>query len=296
MRHSISEAIANYSGVIPLPKGQSAVLLLSGGQDSTTCLFWAKQFFTDVHALTINYGQRHRIEIEAANKVAQLAEVSSHEVVDVGAILASSSPLVSGAPVGHYSGPAALPGGVEPTFVPGRNALFLVLLANRAAKLGAQDLVIGVCQEDFGGYHDCRLTFITAMERALGLGIQGDKEAFLIHTPLMHLTKSQSVELAGALPGCMSALAHSHTCYDGEYPPNPFNHASILRAKGFQDSSIADPLIMRAISEGKLPNDYPITGLVEGTRFAEEKAWSEAVDKLTHPTPQKKKPATKQSK
>lgn len=242
------------------------LVLLSGGQDSTTALFWAKREFGDnVHALTIGYGQRHAREIQAADTVGAMAGVRSHEKLVLGSILKSTSPLVSDQPVGQYASAEVLPGGIEPTFVPCRNALFLVLAANRAAAIQSVDIVIGVCEADYGGYPDCREEFCGSMQLALGdaLGIGN----LSIHRPLMHMTKAQTVELAQSLPGCMEALAYSHTCYNGEYPPNPFNHASILRARGFRDAGVGDPLILRAKSEGLLPVDYPDSGYVSGTPY-----------------------------
>lgn len=241
----------------------SALVVLSGGQDSTTCLYWAKEFYDHVHALTFNYGQRHDRELEAAAKIAGMAGVSSYEVIDVPGILKGTSPLVNeDESVGHYGSVEDMPGGIEPTFVPSRNILFLTIASNRAACLGIQNLVTGVSQEDYGGYPDCRLDFILALRKALGLGITGDSESMQIQTPLINTDKKGTVLLAQRFPGCMEALAYSHTCYDGEYPPNPNNHASILRAKGFKEAGIGDPLIMRAKQEGLLPEDYPDHGLV----------------------------------
>jgi 7-cyano-7-deazaguanine synthase len=255
-----------------MSKDTKALVVLSGGADSTTCLAWAGQEFGEVHAITFHYGQRHDIEIEAALTVGRMLGVRSHEVLRLGPVLKGTSPLVSDNPVGHYGGADALPGGVEPTFVPARNILFLTLAANRAACLGTPHVVTGVCEEDFGGYPDCRRIFIDAMERALTLGVYGNNltpdQLFQVHTPLMTLSKAKSVELALSLPGCMDALAYSHTCYDGCYPPCPNNHASILRAKGFRDYGVPDPLILRAKNEGLLPSDYPDTGYVEGTPYA----------------------------
>lgn len=240
-----------------------ALVILSGGQDSTTCLFWAKHVFDEVHAITFNYGQRHERETESARIVANMAGVASHEFVTLGRVLKSTSPLVSDNEVGHYPSVQDLPGGIEPTFVPCRNMLFLTLAANYAVYVGATRLVTGVCEEDYGGYPDCRLSFIKACEFAINNALEGAAYPLTIETPLMHLTKRQSVEMAEGIPGCMEALAYSHTCYDGQYPPNPHNHASLLRAKGFKEAGIADPLIVRAIKEGLLPEDYPVHGLVE---------------------------------
>lgn len=239
------------------------LVVLSGGADSTICLALAKTQYKHVHAITFNYGQRHAIEIESAKAVAKMIGVASHEVVDVGPLLVSSSPLVSSNAVGHYDGIDALPGGVEPTFIPGRNALFLVLAANRAAALDVKDIMIGVCQEDFGGYPDCRQRFIDTMSTALSEGFLGQASGFNIITPLMDLTKKESVILANNTPGAMEAMAYSHTCYDGQYPPNPNNHASLLRARGFAEAGLPDPLILRAKKEGLLPAGYPDSGLVE---------------------------------
>jgi 7-cyano-7-deazaguanine synthase len=259
-------------------KGGKALVILSGGQDSTTALFWAKTRFGEVRALTINYGQRHAIELEAARKVAELAEVP-HEVLDVGPILLSTSPLVDASqPVAHYPSSDALPGGLEATFIPGRNPLFMVIAANRAAKWECSDVVMGLCQADFGGYYDCRQIFVDHMAKALSEAIHGHGNLFRIHTPLMFQTKKESVKTAKELgPVCWEALGYTHTDYDGLYPPNPFNHASLLRARGFNEADEADPLILRAVSEGKLPADYPLDGLVEGTPYGSPDTWAEAV-------------------
>lgn len=229
---------------------KSVLVVLSGGQDSTTCLFWAKGRFKEVHAITFNYEQRHVRELESAIKVASLAKVSSHEILTLGPILRSTSPLVSKSQqVGEYTSAEELPGGVEPTFIPGRNALFLVLAANRAMSLGLRDIVLGVCEEDYGGYYDCRKEFIDLASKSLSFGLAGDADYFKVHTPLMHLTKKQTVETAAFLPGCLEALAYTHTCYKGEYPPCGRCHACILRARGFEQYALQDPLLVRYKAE-----------------------------------------------
>lgn len=232
-----------------------ALVVLSGGQDSTTCLFWAlNQGFDEVHAVTFDYNQRHSAEIEAATKVAQFAGVTSHEIVTLGPILKGTSPLVSDEELEQYDHHSVLPGGLEKTFVPMRNQLFLTIAANRAYVLGIRNLVAGVCQEDFGGYPDCRSVFIDALERACNLGTFTGQDGALgklcIHTPLMNLTKAESVDLARRLPGCYHALAWSHTAYDGQYPPVGSDHATLLRQKGFEEAGLPDPLVVRAWLEG----------------------------------------------
>lgn len=248
----------------------SCLVILSGGQDSTTCLFWAMQHYEKVHAITFDYGQRHKRELEAAEKVFDLASVQSHqqvvshEYIVVGNVLRGTSPLVSRSELEQYKDMHSLPGGLEKTFVPGRNLLFLTLAANYAYSLGCTTVVIGVCEEDFGGYPDCRQVFIDSAQDTIreGLGYiaeDGTRDAFCdfcIETPLMHLTKAQTVRMAAELPGCWDALAYTHTAYDGAYPPTGQDHATLLRAKGFLEAGMPDPLVMRAWQEGlmELPN------------------------------------------
>lgn len=231
----------------------TAIVVFSGGQDSTTCLYWALSKGYHVIALTINYGQRHAREIEAALRIAEFAGVQ-HEVVDVGPILKGSSPLVSDAKLEQYADHSVLPGGLEKTFVPMRNQFFLTLAANRAHAYGSNIIITGVCEEDYGGYPDCRRVFIDALEHASSLGTFNEETGFIeglkILTPLMNLTKAQTVDLAEDLPGCYAALAYSHTAYDGQYPPVGNDHATLLRAKGFEEAGVPDPLVLRAVKEG----------------------------------------------
>lgn len=242
-----------------------AVVVFSGGQDSTTCLYAALNAGYDVHLVTFNYGQRHQREIECAKQIAKLAGLSDkHEIILMSdGVLKGTSPLISDAPLEQYADHHSLPGGLEKTFVPMRNQLFLTIAANRAYVLGASVLFTGVCQEDFGGYPDCRRVFIDALQDACNYGTftgeAGTLAPLYIQTPLMNLTKAQSVSLALSLPGCMRALAYSHTAYDGAYPPVGKDHATLLRAKGFEEAGVPDPLVVRAVTEGlmeqpKTPN------------------------------------------
>lgn len=239
---------------------KAALVVLSGGQDSTTCLFWAIQKFgvDNVSALTIDYGQRHQREIDAAIKIAGLAGIADrHEILKVGNILESTSPLVSGNELEQYKDHHSLPGGLEKTFVPMRNTLFLTLAANRAYANRAWKIVTGVCQEDYGGYPDCRRVFIDSLEMSFNLSVDETGNAasvgepFTIHTPLMYLTKAETVHLAKSLgEDCWNALAYSHTAYDGAYPPDGRDHATLLRQKGFIEADLPDPLVVRAYKEG----------------------------------------------
>lgn len=237
---------------------EKALVILSGGQDSTTCLFWAINQGYDVYCVTFNYGQRHRVELEAAHHVAMMAGIprEKHEFINLGdGILAGTSPLTNKSEeLEQYADAQSLPGGLEKTFVPMRNQLFITVAANRAYVLGCNILVTGVCQEDNGGYPDCRAVFINTLQDACNYGTftgeAGTIPPLRILTPLMSLTKAQSVHLAMTLQDCMAALAFSHTSYDGQYPPVGHDHATLLRAKGFLEAGVPDPLVMRAVRAG----------------------------------------------
>lgn len=234
-----------------------ALVVLSGGQDSTTCLFWAKEQYIDVHAITFDYGQRHSIEIDAARRVAKMAGVASHEIVQLPNCLVSTSPLTSSAELEQYADAkqmsSVIGNRVELTFVPMRNTLFFTVAANRAIALKCNALVTGICQEDNANYPDCteefRLLFEQTANQSLGLAY-GDPRYLHIDAPLMFSSKAETVELAYHLPGCWEALAYSHTSYDGKYPPVDMNHANVLRAEGFEIANLPDPLVLRAHREG----------------------------------------------
>ena len=237
-----------------------AMVVLSGGQDSTTCLYWAKANFDEVHAITFNYGQKHSIELDAAVKVAQMANVQTHQFVNIPKLLRGRSPLVNPNEqleqyTDYQSMDKIIGNRVELTFVPMRNAFFLTVAANYALERDIYDLVTGVCQQDNANYPDCRASFIELQQATINeaLGI----EAFRIHTPLMDLSKAQSIDLAKTFDGCMDALAYSHTAYDGKYPPTGKDHASVLRAQGFLEADTPDPLIVRAWRDGLM--DLPDT-------------------------------------
>lgn len=233
------------------------LVVLSGGQDSTTCLFWAKQKFDEVHAITFDYGQRHAIEIDAAIAVAKMAEVASHEIVKVPNCLISSSPLTSESELERYEDAEQMGEVIgnrrEATFVPMRNALFLTIAANRAEALGIPNLVTGVSQMDNANYDDCRAVFLEATENYINTALGHDHRgtpSIHIHAPLMNMSKAETVLLSATMPQCWEALAYTHTSYDGKYPPTDMNHANVLRADGFEKAGLPDPLVLRAFHEG----------------------------------------------
>ena len=231
---------------------KKALVILSGGQDSTTCLFWAKRYYDEVHAITFDYGQRHIIEIESAKKVAEIAKVASHEIVKVPDCLHSTSPLTSDNVLPQYKDhetmEAEVGNKVEKTFVPMRNTLFLTIAMNRAVELGCHALITGICQQDNANYPDCTELFRQKFEAMANQSLGVDY--FRIAAPLMFMTKAETVQLSFTLDDCVKALAYSHTSYDGKYPPTDHNHANILRAEGFKNAGLPDPLVVRAITEG----------------------------------------------
>ncbi len=224
------------------------LVVLSGGQDSTTCLYWAKQNFNEVHAITFDYGQKHSLEIESAQQIALIADIKTHVIINVPDILKSSSPLLDKTiKLETYENfkqmESVIEKRVELTFVPMRNAFFLTLAANHAIANDCYDLVIGVCQEDNANYPDCKNSFIASQTDTINeaLGIKH----FKIHAPLMNFTKAETVTFAKKL-GAFPAIAFSHTCYAEEFPPCGKCHACILRAHGFAEAEEDDPLITRA--------------------------------------------------
>jgi 7-cyano-7-deazaguanine synthase len=252
-----------------------ALVILSGGQDSTICLFLAKQAFNEVHAITFNYGQRHVIELDAAKKVAEMAGVASHEIVRMPNLLQGSSPLTNPeVELERYENAEQMDKVIgdrrELTFVPMRNALFLTIAANRAEVLGCNTLITGVCQMDNANYDDCRQVFIDATEWYINTALghdhrNGGRGKIIIRTPLMYVSKEASVRMAhDELPGCWEALAYSHTSYDGTYPPTDMNHANVLRADGFEKAGLPDPLVLRAHKEGLM--ELPSTPNYNGHR------------------------------
>ncbi|SHF15281.1 7-cyano-7-deazaguanine synthase QueC [Vibrio gazogenes] len=189
---------------------KKAVVVFSGGQDSTTCLVEALQTYDEVHAITFDYGQRHRLEIETARQLATQLGVKAHKVMDVGLLneLAISSLTRDDIPVSHELQDNGLPN----SFVPGRNILFLTLAGIYAYQIGAESVITGVCETDFSGYPDCRNEFIQTMNRAL---VQGMDRKMHIVTPLMWLNKAETWAMADHYDALALVRNQTLTCYNG---------------------------------------------------------------------------------
>ncbi len=189
---------------------KKAVVVFSGGQDSTTCLVQALKQYDEVHAITFDYGQRHKLEIEVAQKLAVQLGVTAHKVMDVGLLneLAISSLTRNDIPVSHELQENGLPN----SFVPGRNILFLTLAGIYAYQIGAQSVITGVCETDFSGYPDCRNEFVQAMNSALEKGMDRPLD---IVTPLMWLNKAETWALADQYQALDLVRHHTLTCYNG---------------------------------------------------------------------------------
>jgi 7-cyano-7-deazaguanine synthase len=188
---------------------QSALVLHSGGQDSTTCLFWALKNFKDVRTLCISYGQRHAQEVEIAQKIAATAGVP-FQVLDASVIsLLADNSLTNHSMIMDQEKPD---NSYPNTFVPGRNLFFLTFAAVIARSHGIQNIVVGVSQADYSGYPDCRDTFIRSANATLNLAMD---EQFIIHAPLMWLSKAETWALADQLGVLDIVKNETLTCYNG---------------------------------------------------------------------------------
>ena len=187
-----------------------ALVVLSGGQDSTTCLFWAKKEFKEVYAISFNYGQKHQHETAIAQSIAERAGVS-FKLMDIYFIsqLATNCSLTDSSIEMDEEKPE---GSFPNTFVPGRNLFFLSIAAVYARSLGIRDIVTGVSQTDFSGYPDCRDSFIKSLNVSLNLAMD---EQFVLHTPLMWKDKAETWEMADNLGVFDIVRNETLTCYNG---------------------------------------------------------------------------------
>jgi len=221
-----------------------AVVLLSGGLDSYTAAAIAKAQRFALHALTIHYGQRHAREVQSARAIAHALGIERHLELEVDLRPIGGSSLTSDASVPRDRDPKGAD--IPSTYVPARNTIFLSLALGWAEVLGANDIVIGVNALDYSGYPDCRPEFIGAFERLANLatraGVEGAR--FRVHTPLITLSKAEIIR-RGIELGLDYGLTHS--CYDPEPDGRPCGRCDscVLRARGFREAGVADPLLLR---------------------------------------------------
>ncbi|AST91450.1 MULTISPECIES: 7-cyano-7-deazaguanine synthase QueC [Sutcliffiella] len=190
-----------------MKKNEKAIVVFSGGQDSTTCLFWALEQFEEVETVTFHYGQRHNLEIECAKKIASDLGVK-HRVLDMSLLSQLSANALTRDDIDIEEKKGEVPN----TFVDGRNLLFLSFAAVAAKQVGARHIITGVCETDFSGYPDCRDVFIKSLNVTLNLSMDYQ---FVIHTPLMWLNKAETWKLADELHALDYIKEKTLTCYNG---------------------------------------------------------------------------------
>ena len=225
-----------------------AVVLLSGGLDSYTAAAIARQQRFSLYALTVEYGQRHLREVEAARAVARALGVEAHKeiAVDLRAFGGSSLTSDDAVPLDRDLSDPAAAAEIPSTYVPARNTIFLSLALGWAEVLGARDLIIGVNALDYSGYPDCRPEFIGAFEHLAAIATRAgvDGARFRVHTPLISLSKAEIIR-RGVELGLDYGLTHS--CYDPAQGGRPCGRCDscVIRAKGFQEAGVPDPLVLR---------------------------------------------------
>ena len=219
-----------------------AVVLVSGGLDSTTCIAIAQDIGFEVSALTVNYGQHHNFELKTAKKIIEHYEIENHSIIDIDLSQFGGSALTDDIEIPKYRNEEQM-SDIPATYVPARNTVFLSLALAWAETLEAYDIFIGVNALDYSGYPDCRPEYISAYEKTANLatkaGVLGNK--FKIHTPLINMTKSEIIS-TGLKLGVDYGM--TSTCYDPKPNGNPCGNcdACFLRLKGFDEANTIDPL------------------------------------------------------
>ena len=227
-----------------------AIVLTSGGLDSTTCLAIARHTgYVPIYSLSFDYGQRHRFELEAARRVAERFGVVEHRVIRIYLRQFGKSALTDNVAVPKDRDESAMGADIPITYVPARNTIFLSYALAWAEVLNVRDVFIGVNAIDYSGYPDCRPEFIAAFEQAANLATKMTTTGgppFTIHTPLIHLTKAQIIQ-RGLDLGVDYSMTHS--CYD----PDPLGRACgrcdscLLRRKGFEQAGVKDPTVYTGV-------------------------------------------------
>jgi len=219
------------------------LVLFSGGQDSTTCLFWAIETYgkENVQTLTINYRQKHLTEIDAASNILGKLDMKKQwTIIETNLLQKIGDSALVGISGDIFK--KHRKGDLPASFVPGRNILFLSIAGALAYKMDAEAIVIGANAVDYSGYPDCRPMFIYSMENSLSNGLD---ISIRIKAPLLSLSKKEIIKLALNLPGCYDMLAFTQTCYLGIQPPCGKCPSCLVRQKGFEEAGVPDPLIER---------------------------------------------------
>ena len=222
---------------------KKAVVLLSGGLDSTTALAVARSAGYELYAMSFRYGQRHSLELESAGRVARSMDVEKHLIADFDLRAIGGSALTDQIEVPKERGAEEISSGIPVTYVPARNTIFLSFALAWAEVLGAQDIFIGVNALDYSGYPDCRPEYIESFERMANLakaGVEG-RLRLKIHTPLIAMTKAEII-VTGLRLGVDYSLTHS--CYDPSSESIACGKCDscLLRLKGFAEAGMRDPL------------------------------------------------------
>ena len=226
-----------------MPKGKRAVILSSGGLDSTTVMAIARSEGFEIYSLTFNYGQRHSIELQAANRVAETFGAINHLVINIDLATIGGSALTDDIEVPKGRDEDVIQKQVPVTYVPARNTIFLSYGLAWAEVLGASDIFIGVNAVDYSGYPDCRPEYIEAFEHMANLatraGIENDVK-LTIRTPLIRMTKAEIIKTGIELN---VDYGMTHSCYDPSLEGNACGQCDscLLRKKGFAEAGIADP-------------------------------------------------------
>ena len=220
-----------------------AVVLLSGGLDSSTVLSVAVREGFEIHAISFRYGQRHAVELLAAERIASSARVAAHTIVDLDLRTFGASALTADLPVPKDRSEKEMSSSIPITYVPARNTIFLSYALALAEVRGADDIFMGVSSVDYSGYPDCRPEYIQAFEKMANLAIAGAVEhrrKIRLHTPLMSLSKADTIRLGRSL-GVDYSLTRS--CYDPDSAGRACGHCDscLLRVKGFEEAGVTDP-------------------------------------------------------
>lgn len=223
-----------------------AVCLLSGGLDSSTCLAYAKREGFELYALSFDYGQRHRVELEAASRIADSVGVAAHRTATLDLRMFGGSALTSDIAVPKRRSAEEMSAAIPVTYVPARNTIFLSFALAWAEVLEAQDIFIGVNALDYSGYPDCRPEFLHSFERMANLATKASvsgKTQIKIHAPLMDKSKADIVRLANELK---LDVGLTHSCYDPDGSGASCSECDscLLRAKGFAEAGFRDPLFL----------------------------------------------------